>query len=70
MFATARSRDTINDLELLGIETLDLVVNNEQSVMQCYSEVYKRVGDEGLDFLINNASVHFHFLSYIEYLKG
>ncbi|GIJ82527.1 hypothetical protein Asppvi_001035 [Aspergillus pseudoviridinutans] len=55
VFATARDAKKIDDLAALGIETLDLVVDDEQSVKSCCSEVEKRLGDKGLDFLVNNA---------------
>jgi 1-acylglycerone phosphate reductase len=55
VFATARDAKNIDDLAALGIETLDLVVDDEESVKTCCSEVEKRLGDKGLDFLVNNA---------------
>ncbi|KAL2005928.1 hypothetical protein VTN00DRAFT_10421 [Thermoascus crustaceus] len=55
VFATARNRNDIADLEALGIETLSLVVDNEESVKACYREVEKRVSNRGLDYLVNNA---------------
>ena len=55
MFATARDAKTIDDLEALGIETLSLVVDDDTSVKTCYAEVEKRVGQRGLDYLVNNA---------------
>ncbi|RHZ43618.1 uncharacterized protein CDV56_102298 [Aspergillus thermomutatus] len=38
VFATARDAKKIDDLAALGIETLDLVVDDEESVKSCYSE--------------------------------
>ncbi|KAF7116552.1 hypothetical protein CNMCM5793_005033 [Aspergillus hiratsukae] len=55
VFATARDAKQIDDLAALGIETLDLVVDDEGSVKSCCSEVEKRLGEKGLDFLVNNA---------------
>ncbi|GFG17630.1 NADPH-dependent 1-acyldihydroxyacetone phosphate reductase [Aspergillus lentulus] len=55
VFATARDATNIDDLAALGIETLDLVVDDDESVKTCCSEVEKRLGDKGLDFLVNNA---------------
>jgi 1-acylglycerone phosphate reductase len=55
VFATARDAKQIDDLAALGIETLDLVVDDEESVKSCYSEVEKKLGEKGLDFLVNNA---------------
>ncbi|KAL1845734.1 NADPH-dependent 1-acyl dihydroxyacetone phosphate reductase [Paecilomyces lecythidis] len=55
VFATARSRETLADLEAKGIETLSLVVDDEESVKACFEEVQRRVGEKGLDYLVNNA---------------
>ena len=55
VFATARKTEEIEDLAELGIETLSLVVDDEISVKECYAEVHDRVGDKGLDYLVNNA---------------
>lgn len=55
VFATARSSKHIEDLEALGIETLSLVVDDEESIKECYAEVERRIGDKGLDYLVNNA---------------
>ncbi|EAW13337.1 SDR family oxidoreductase [Aspergillus clavatus NRRL 1] len=55
VFATARDAKTIDDLAALGIETVDLVVDDEESVKSCYAEVDKRLGGKGLDYLVNNA---------------
>ncbi|KAI9933407.1 hypothetical protein MW887_007880 [Aspergillus wentii] len=55
VFATARDAKTIEDLETLGIETLSLVVDDEESVRSCYVEVESRLGEKGLDYLVNNA---------------
>jgi 1-acylglycerone phosphate reductase len=55
VFATARGRESIADLDALGMDTLSLVVDDEDSVRACYAEVEKRVAGKGLDFLVNNA---------------
>lgn len=55
VFATARNATTIEDLRSLGIETLSLVVDDEHSVQSCYAEVERRLGEKGLDYLVNNA---------------
>ncbi|KAH8700986.1 hypothetical protein BGW36DRAFT_375350 [Talaromyces proteolyticus] len=55
VFATARDRSKIADLEAVGIETLDLVVDDLQSVQACFTEIESRVGSKGLDYLVNNA---------------
>jgi 1-acylglycerone phosphate reductase len=55
VFATARDRSKIADLEAIGIETLDLTVDNLQSVQACFKEIESRVGSKGLDYLVNNA---------------
>jgi 1-acylglycerone phosphate reductase len=55
VFATARQAATIADLAELGIETLSLVVDDEESVKACFADVKTRVGDKGLDYLVNNA---------------
>ncbi|GAD94896.1 short chain dehydrogenase/reductase, putative [Paecilomyces variotii No. 5] len=55
VFATARNRETLTDLEAKGVETLSLVVDDEESVKACFEEVSRRVGEKGLDYLVNNA---------------
>ncbi|KAL4915174.1 hypothetical protein BDW62DRAFT_189089 [Aspergillus aurantiobrunneus] len=55
VFATARDAKSLEDLATLGIETLSLTVDNEHSVQLCFSEIERRLGDRGLDFLVNNA---------------
>ncbi|KAL6718610.1 NADPH-dependent 1-acyl dihydroxyacetone phosphate reductase [Lecanora helva] len=52
--ATARKTETIQDLRDLGIETLSLEVDQEQSVHDCKEQVTKMTGG-GLDYLVNNA---------------
>ncbi|KAJ5222590.1 uncharacterized protein N7469_008830 [Penicillium citrinum] len=55
VLATAREATTIADLAELGIETLSLVVDDEESVKECFHDVEARLGDKGLDYLVNNA---------------
>lgn len=55
MFATARDAQTIEELATVGIDTLSLVVDDEDSVRSCYEEVERRLGEKGLDYLVNNA---------------
>jgi 1-acylglycerone phosphate reductase len=55
VFATARQAATIADLAEIGIETLSLVVDDQESVKACFADVEKRLGDKGLDYLVNNA---------------
>ncbi|PKX93263.1 putative short chain dehydrogenase/reductase [Aspergillus novofumigatus IBT 16806] len=57
VFATARDAKNIDDLATLGIETLDLVVDDEESVKACCSEVEKRLGARDLIFLGRNYTV-------------
>ncbi|KAJ5824295.1 Glucose/ribitol dehydrogenase [Penicillium robsamsonii] len=55
VLATARDAATISDLADLGIETLSLTVDDLDNVKACFADVEKRLGDKGLDYLINNA---------------
>jgi len=55
VFATARDAKSLEDLAVLGIETLRLTVDDEDSVQLCFAEVERRLGDKGLDYLVNNA---------------
>jgi len=55
VFATARQAGTIADLADAGVETLSLVVDDRESVKACFADVKKRLGDKGLDYLVNNA---------------
>lgn len=57
VLATAREATTIADLAELGIETLSLVVDEPESVKACFADVETRLGDKGLDYLVNNAYV-------------
>ncbi|KAL4965376.1 SDR family oxidoreductase [Aspergillus stella-maris] len=55
VFATARDAKSLEDLASLGIETLSLTVDDEDSVQLCFAEVERRLEDKGLDYLVNNA---------------
>lgn len=55
VFATARDAKTIEDLASIGIETLSLTVDDEESVRRCSAEVKGKLGEKGLDYLVNNA---------------
>ncbi|KAJ5543145.1 Glucose/ribitol dehydrogenase [Penicillium sp. DV-2018c] len=55
VLATAREAATIADLADIGIETLSLTVDDPESVKACYADVETRLGDKGLDYLVNNA---------------
>ncbi|KAL4869340.1 hypothetical protein BDV12DRAFT_196393 [Aspergillus spectabilis] len=55
VLATARYAKSLEDLAVLGIETLSLTVDDEDSVQLCFAEVERRLGDQGLDYLVNNA---------------
>ncbi|RAK84282.1 short chain dehydrogenase/reductase [Aspergillus costaricaensis CBS 115574] len=55
VFATARDAKTIEDLSSIGVETLSLTVDDEESVRRCFEEVKEKLGDKGLDYLVNNA---------------
>ncbi len=54
VFATARGRESIADLNALGIETLSLEVDKPDSVRECRKAVEELTGG-GLDYLVNNA---------------
>ncbi|OQE38963.1 hypothetical protein PENCOP_c007G01379 [Penicillium coprophilum] len=55
VLATARDAATISDLADLGIETLSLTVDDPENVKACFADVEQRLGDKGLDYLVNNA---------------
>uniref|UniRef100_A0A093UW80 Succinate--CoA ligase [ADP-forming] subunit beta, mitochondrial n=1 Tax=Talaromyces marneffei PM1 TaxID=1077442 RepID=A0A093UW80_TALMA len=55
VFATARDAQHLQDLDAIGIETLSLVVDSEESIKACFEEVSKRLDTKGLDYLVNNA---------------
>ncbi|KAI5302456.1 Succinate--CoA ligase [ADP-forming] subunit beta, mitochondrial [Ascosphaera pollenicola] len=63
VFATARDRETISDLKEKGIDTLSLLVDNEESVKACFKEVSELLGGKGLDYLVNNALVIPHLIA-------
>ncbi|KAI5295965.1 hypothetical protein KEM52_006277 [Ascosphaera acerosa] len=65
VFATARDKASISDLKDVGIETLSLTVDNEESVKACYEEVAALVGGKGLNYLVNNAWVLPAMLPYV-----
>ena len=54
VLATARTADTIQDLADLGIVTLSLEVDQEESINVCKEKVKELTGG-GLDYLVNNA---------------
>ncbi|KAL3475323.1 hypothetical protein BJX99DRAFT_162254 [Aspergillus californicus] len=55
VFATARDAKSLEDLAALGIEPLSLTVDDEGSIQLCFAELERRLGDRGLDYLVNNA---------------
>lgn len=55
VFATARKAESIDELKAKGIETLSLVVDDDESIQACYKQVRKLLGGKGLDYLVNNA---------------
>ncbi|KAL6229300.1 hypothetical protein BDW75DRAFT_225291 [Aspergillus navahoensis] len=55
VFATARNANQLEDFEAIGIEALSLTVDDEDSVLLCFAEIERRLGDKGLDYLVNNA---------------
>ncbi|RAH82942.1 putative short chain dehydrogenase/reductase [Aspergillus japonicus CBS 114.51] len=55
VFATARSADILQDLASIGIETLSLEVDDQESVQRCFSDINARLGGKGLNYLVNNA---------------
>ena len=50
-----RSVGAIDSLNEQGIETLGLIVDDEESVRSCYTHVDMLLDGRGLDFLINHA---------------
>ena len=56
MFATARNKDSILDLEAMGMDTLSLEVTSHKSILEARDEVTRRTGGS-LDYLVNNALV-------------
>jgi 1-acylglycerone phosphate reductase len=51
VFATARTTKQISDLTLQGIETLPLVVDNDESILSCFKDVEQLTEGRGLDYL-------------------
>ncbi|KEF59297.1 oxidoreductase [Exophiala aquamarina CBS 119918] len=59
VFATARSLAQLTGLADQGIETLELVVDNDESILATHLAVENLTQGRGLDFLINNAGVSY-----------
>ncbi|KIX02655.1 uncharacterized protein Z518_08597 [Rhinocladiella mackenziei CBS 650.93] len=59
VFATARSTEQLTTLSEKGIETLPLVVDNDESILACRASIEKLTAGRGLDYLINNAGVSY-----------
>jgi len=57
VIATARTKEAITDLEALGMSTLSLEVNNEESIQAAAKEVARITGGK-LYILVNNAGVN------------
>lgn len=56
VFATARDASSLSSLSAgYGIETFNLTVDNPSSIASLYTEISALVGDDGLDYLVNNA---------------
>lgn len=55
VFATGRTIQKIAELQELGIECVALELTSEESIHECHRRVSVLLGDQGLDFLINNA---------------
>lgn len=51
VFATARSTSQLTSLSEKGIETLPLVVDDDESILSCVASVEKLTGGRGLDYL-------------------
>jgi NAD(P)-dependent dehydrogenase (short-subunit alcohol dehydrogenase family) len=54
VIATARDREKIKDLEILGLTTLSLEVTSLESILAA-KEVVSGLAGGGLDILVNNA---------------
>ncbi|KIW32913.1 uncharacterized protein PV07_04426 [Cladophialophora immunda] len=59
VFATARTTGQIVDLAEKGIETLSLVVDDDDSILSCFRSVEQLTDGRGLDYLVNNAGVSY-----------
>jgi 1-acylglycerone phosphate reductase len=57
VFATARNPKKMANLEELGIERLTLDVDDHESVTKCFANVNEAVGDQGVAYLVNSASI-------------
>lgn len=57
VIATARTTDKLDDLEALGLITLPLTVDSEDSIQECFKQVETVCGGR-LDYLINNAGTN------------
>lgn len=55
VFATARSSETLSSLSSLGIETVSLTVDSEDSRQACFEQIQTLTQGRGLDYLVNNA---------------
>ena len=51
VLATARTTKQINDLAEKGLETLALVVDDDESILSCARAVDRLTEDRGLDYL-------------------
>lgn len=68
VFATARTTKQISDLADQGIETLPLIVDNDESILSCFKTVEQLTEGRGLDFLgtfkfIFSACAHITFIT-------
>ncbi|KAJ9641236.1 NADPH-dependent 1-acyl dihydroxyacetone phosphate reductase [Knufia peltigerae] len=59
VFATARKTEQLTSLSEKGIETLSLVVDNDESIVSCKEAVERLTEGRGLDYLVNNAGVSY-----------
>ncbi|KAI1627844.1 short chain dehydrogenase/reductase [Exophiala viscosa] len=59
VFATARKTEQLSTLSENGIETLSLVVDNDESIQSCKTALEKLTNGQGLDYLVNNAGVSY-----------
>ncbi|KIW55738.1 hypothetical protein PV05_04467 [Exophiala xenobiotica] len=59
VFATARRTEQLASLSANGIETLSLVVDDDDSILACKATVEKLTNGRGLDYLVNNAGVSY-----------
>ncbi|KIW19804.1 hypothetical protein PV08_00379 [Exophiala spinifera] len=59
VLATARKTEQLTSLSEKGIETLSLVVDNDESIVSCREAVERLTKGRGLDYLVNNAGVSY-----------